>query len=180
MSETPARIGRDTVIDETTYIAADALVGNRCKVDAFVYVCTGVTIEDGVMVGANVTFTNDRFPRAATPELDALRRSDSDDETLRTLVREGATIGAGATIGSDLVIGRFAMIGMGSVVTRSVPDFALVAGNPARSLGYVCRCGQPVHRGGRGTALPDSCVCASCGRRYERDSAGGLRESATS
>ena len=180
MSETPARIGRDTVIDETTYISADVLVGNRCKVDAFVYVCTGVTIEDGVRVGANVTFTNDRFPRAATPELDELRRSDSDDETLRTLVREGATIGAGATIGSDLVIGRFAMIGMGSVVTRSVPDFALVAGNPARSLGYVCRCGQPVHRGGRGTALPDSCVCASCGRRYERDSAGGLRESATS
>ena len=152
---TGARIGRDCIIGEKTYIAADVVVGDRCKINGFVYVCRGVTIEDGVMVGANVTFTNDRFPRATTPELDALRPSDLEDETLRTLVREGATIGAGATIGNDLVIGRFAMIGMGSVVTRAVPDFALVAGNPARSLGYVCRCGTPVHRGGRGTAMPD-------------------------
>jgi acetyltransferase-like isoleucine patch superfamily enzyme len=175
-----ARIGRDCIIGEKTYIAAEVAVGDRCKINGLVYVCKGVTIEDGVMVGANVTFTNDRFPRATTPDLDALRPSDLEDDTLRTLVREGATIGAGATIGNDLAIGRFAMIGMGSVVTHGVPDFALVAGNPARSLGYVCRCGTPVHRGGRGTALPESCTCASCGRRYERDEAGGLRESATS
>jgi hypothetical protein len=140
-----------------------------------------VTIEDAVMIGANVTFTNDRFPRATTPELDALRPSDLRDDTLRTLVREGATIGAGATIGNDLVLGRFAMVGMGSVVTHSVPDFALVAGNPARSLGYVCRCGNPVYRGGWGTPVPDSCACSTCGRRYERDDgAGGLREHAGS
>jgi UDP-2-acetamido-3-amino-2,3-dideoxy-glucuronate N-acetyltransferase len=176
VTDTPARVGRDTIIDETTSIAPDVVVGDRCKIEAFVYVCPGVTIEDGVMVGANVTFTNDRFPRATTPELDALLPSDSADERLPTLVREGATIGAGATIGNDLVIGRFAMVGMGSVVTRSVPDFALVAGNPARSLGYVCRCGRPVHRGGRGTALPASCTCSSCGRRYVRDDSGGLRE----
>ena len=93
-----------------------------------------------------------------------------------TLVREGATVGAGATIGNDLVIGRFAMVGMGSVVTRGVPDFALVAGNPARSLGFVCRCGTPVHRGGRGTAVPDMSTCPSCGRRYEKDGKGGLTE----
>jgi UDP-2-acetamido-3-amino-2,3-dideoxy-glucuronate N-acetyltransferase len=170
------RVGRDCIIGEKTYIAPDVVVGNRCKINGFVYVCRGVTIEDGVMVGANVTFTNDRFPRATTPELDALRPSDLEDETLRTLVREGATIGAGATIGNDLVVGRFAMIGMGAVVTRPVPDFALVAGNPARSLGYVCRCGTPVHRGGRGTAMPATCTCSSCGRRYERDTTGGLRE----
>jgi len=140
-------------------------------------VCRGVTIEDAVMIGANVTFTNDRFPRATTPELDTLRPSDLQDDTLRTLVREGATLGAGATIGNDLVIGRFAMVGMGSTVTHSVPNFALVAGNPARSLGYVCRCGTPVHRGGWGTHVPESCACSTCGRRYERDDGGvGLRE----
>jgi acetyltransferase-like isoleucine patch superfamily enzyme len=173
---TGARVGRDCIIGEKTYIAPDAIVGDRCKLNAFVYVCTGVTIEQGVMVAANVTFTNDRFPRATTPELDELRPSDLEDEVRPTLVREGATIGAGATIGNDLVIGRFAMVGMGSVVTRSVPDFALVAGNPARSLGFVCRCGNPVHRGGRGTAVPPTCVCSACGRRYERDDSGGLRE----
>jgi acetyltransferase-like isoleucine patch superfamily enzyme len=171
-----ARVGRDCIIGEKTYLAPDVIVADRCKLNAMVYVCTGVTIEQGVMVAANVTFTNDRFPRATTPELDALRPSDLEDEILPTLVQEGATIGAGATIGNDLVIGRFAMVGMGSVVTRSVPDFALVAGNPARSLGFVCRCGTPVHRGGRGAAVPAQCVCASCGREYARDDAGGLRE----
>jgi acetyltransferase-like isoleucine patch superfamily enzyme len=177
---TGARVGRDCIIGEKTYIAPDVVIGERCKLNAFVYVCTGVTMENGVMVGAHVTFTNDRFPRATTPELDALRPSDLKDATLPTLLREGATIGAGATVGNDLVIGRFAMVGMGSVVTRSIPDFALVAGNPARSLGYVCRCGKPVHRGGRGTAVPASCTCAACGRRYERDETGALRELATS
>jgi acetyltransferase-like isoleucine patch superfamily enzyme len=178
---TGAQIGSDCIIGEKTYIAPDVVVGNRCKVNGFVYVCRGVSIDDAVMIGANVTFTNDRFPRATNPELDALRPSDLRDDTLRTVVREGATIGAGATIGFDLVIGRFAMIGMGSTVTHSVPDFALVAGNPARPLGYVCRCGTPVYRGGWGTRVPDSCTCAACGRRYERDDdAGGLREHAGS
>ena len=122
-----------------------------------------------------MTFTNDRSA-ATTPELDALRPSDLEDEILPTLVRKGPTIGAGATIGNDLVIGRFAMVGMGSVVTRSVPDFALVAGNPARSLGFVCRCGTPVHRGGRGTAVPSSCDPVVRPRIAARDDAGGLRE----
>jgi acetyltransferase-like isoleucine patch superfamily enzyme len=174
---TGVEIGRDCIIGEKTYMAPDVVVGDRCKINGFVYICRGVTIEDAVMIGANVTFTNDRFPRATTPELDALRPSDLEDETLRTRVRDGATIGAGATISNDLVIGRFAMIGMGSTVTHSVPDFALVAGNPARPLGYVCRCGRPVYRGGWGTAVPDACACSTCGRRYERDDgAGGLRE----
>jgi len=130
-----AKVGRDCIIGEKTYLGPDAIVGDRCKLNAFVYVCTGVTIEEGVMVAANVTFTNDRFPRATTPELDALRPSDLEEETLPTLVRAGATIGAGATLGSVFVVRRFAMVGMGSVATRSVRDFALVAGNPARSLG---------------------------------------------
>lgn len=137
-------IGQECIIGEKTYIAYGVRVGNRCKLNAMVYVCTAVTIEDGVMISAGTTFTNDRFPRAATPDLRALRPSDPDEETARTLVREGATIGANCTIGSNLVIGRFAMVGMGSVVTRSVPDFHLVIGNPARTYAYVCRCGHPL------------------------------------
>src|SRR5439155_2441398 len=83
-------------------------------------------------------------PRAATNDLSELRPSTPDEHTLPTLVREGATIGGGAIIGNDLTIGRFAMVGMGAVVTRSVPDFHLVIGNPARSIGCVCRCGEPL------------------------------------
>ena len=155
----PATIGADCIIGEKTYIAYQVTIGDRVKVNAFVYICAGITIEDGVMVSAGTIFTNDRYPRATTGDLSALRPSEPDEHTLETVVREGATIGAGAIIGPGITIGRFAMIGMGSVVTRSVPDFALVAGNPARVTGWVCRCGPP---------LPDAPepTCRACGRQY--------------
>lgn len=137
-----AEIGEECIVGEKTYIAYGVRIGNRVKINAMVYVCNAVTIEDGVMISAGTIFTNDRFPRATTPDLKQLRSSAPDEHTLPTLVREGATIGAGATIGNDLTIGRFAMVGMGSVVTKSVPDFHLVLGSPARSIGAVCRCGQ--------------------------------------
>ncbi|MGI9609961.1 MAG: acyltransferase, partial [Acidimicrobiia bacterium] len=122
----PATIGSDCIVGEKTYIAYGASIGDRVKINAFVYICTGVTIEDGVMVSAGTTFTNDRYPRATSSDLTALRSSDPDEDTLETVVREGATIGAAATIGPGIEIGRFAMVGMGSVVTRSVPEFSLV------------------------------------------------------
>ena len=139
-----AQLGEECIVGGKTYIAYDVRIGNRVKINAMVYICNAVTIEDGVMISAGVIFTNDRFPRATTTDLTQLRSSAPDEHTLPTLVREGATIGAGAIIGSDLTIGRFAMVGMGSVVTRSVPDFHLVVGNPARSIGCVCRCGEPL------------------------------------
>jgi acetyltransferase-like isoleucine patch superfamily enzyme len=161
------RIGADCIIGEKTYIAYGVIVGSRVKINAFVYVCTAVTIEDGVMISAGTIFTNDRFPRAATSNLARLRTSDPDDHTRPTLVREGATIGAGCTIGSDLVIGRFAMIGMGSLVTRSVPDFHLALGHPAASVGCVCRCGQPLLRFPERDTLTDHEVaCGECGLGY--------------
>jgi UDP-2-acetamido-3-amino-2,3-dideoxy-glucuronate N-acetyltransferase len=137
-----ARIGEQCIIGEKTYIAYQVRIGNRVKINAFVYICAAVTIEDGVMVSAGTIFTNDRFPRAATADLKQLRPSEVDEHTRPTLVREGATIGAGCTIGNDLVIGRFAMVGMGSLVTKSAPDFHLVLGHPAVPVGCVCRCGQ--------------------------------------
>jgi UDP-2-acetamido-3-amino-2,3-dideoxy-glucuronate N-acetyltransferase len=162
------QIGAECIIGEKTYIASGVRIGNRVKINAFVYVCTGVTIEDGVMVSAGVIFTNDRYPRATTPDLQRLRTSEPDEHTLPTLVREGATIGAGSRIGCGLSIGRFAMIGMGSVVTKSVSDFTLVLGTPARSVGYVCRCGHPLLRFDNGSA-PSSAElqCDACGRPYQ-------------
>jgi UDP-2-acetamido-3-amino-2,3-dideoxy-glucuronate N-acetyltransferase len=141
-----AHIGEECIVGEKTYIAYDVQIGHRVKINAFVYICNAVTIEDGVMISAGTIFTNDRFPRATTTDLKRLRPSEPDEHTLPTLVREGATIGAGSIIGNDLTIGRFAMTGMGSLVTKSVPDFHLVVGHPATSVGCVCRCGQLLHR----------------------------------
>jgi UDP-2-acetamido-3-amino-2,3-dideoxy-glucuronate N-acetyltransferase len=136
------RIGAECIIGEKSHIAYGVTIGDRVKINSLVYICTGVTIERGVMISAGTIFTNDRFPRAATPDFRRLLSSDPDEKTLQTLVREGATIGAGATIGPGLTIGRFAMVGMGSVVTRDVPDFGIVVGNPARAAGHACACGQ--------------------------------------
>jgi UDP-2-acetamido-3-amino-2,3-dideoxy-glucuronate N-acetyltransferase len=160
------RIGEQCIIGEKTYVAYDVVIGNRVKINAFVYVCTGVTIEDGVMVSAGTIFTNDRFPRATTPDLKELRSSDPDEQTRRTLVREGATLGAGCRVGSDLSIGRFAMIGMAAVVTRSVPDFHLALGHPARSVGCVCRCGEVLLRFEHDGDSREDVACPACGLRY--------------
>jgi acetyltransferase-like isoleucine patch superfamily enzyme len=162
-----ARLGDDCIVGEKTYVAYDVTIGNRCKINAMVYICAAVTIEDGVMISAGTVFTNDRSPRATTPDLRTLRDSDPDEHTLPTLVREGATIGANCTIGNDLTIGRFAMVGMGSVVTKSVPDFHLAFGAPARSVGCVCRCGSTLLRFfGDPAATTRDAKCRDCARNY--------------
>src|SRR3954471_2525872 len=162
-----ARLGDDCLVGGKTLIAYDVEIGSRVKINSAAYICNGVTIEDGVMISAGVIFTNDRFPRAATNDLAELRPSTPDEHTLPTLVREGATIGAGAIIGCDLTIGRFAMVGMGAVVTRSVPDFHLVIGNPARSVACLCRCGEPFLRfGAEGPTEVRAVDCVACGLRY--------------
>lgn len=163
-----ARLGKECIVGGKSLIAYDVQIGNRVKINSAAYICNGVTIEDGVMISAGVIFTNDRFPRATTNDLSQLRSSAPDEHTLPTLVREGATIGAGAIIGCNLTIGRFAMVGMGSVVTRSIPDFHLVIGNPARSIGCVCRCGEPLMKWD--DLLSDESLavrCESCGLEFE-------------
>ena len=159
-----ATLGAECIVGEKSYIAYDVKIGNRVKINAMVYICAAVTIEDGVMISASTTFTNDRFPRATFPDLKSLRPSEPDEHTLPTLVREGSTIGAGCIIGNDLEIGRWAMVGMGSVVTKSVPDFHLVLGSPARSVGVVCKCGSLFHKFVNGDSGSFECTC---GLRYE-------------
>jgi UDP-2-acetamido-3-amino-2,3-dideoxy-glucuronate N-acetyltransferase len=161
------QIGEECIIGEKTYVAYGVKIGNRVKINAFVYICNAVTIEDGVMISAGTIFTNDRFPRATTVDLRQLRPSDPDEHTLPTLIKAGATIGAGCTIGNDLTIGRFAMVGMGALVTKSVPDFHLAIGQPAQSVGCVCRCGQLLTRFPAVVATYDQeVVCRSCGLPY--------------
>ncbi|MCC6670291.1 MAG: N-acetyltransferase [Planctomycetes bacterium] len=164
-----ARIGAKCIIGEKTYVAYEVVIGDLVKINAVVYICAGVTIEDGVMISAHTVFTNDRFPRSTDPDLQDLQTSDPTEETLTTTVRRGTTIGAGAVIGPGVTLGEFSMIGMGSVVTRDVPPHGLAIGNPARVRGLVCRCGHPVLKLGADAELPvrGRFPCEKCHRVVE-------------
>lgn len=137
---TGARIGAECIFGRNSFVDVDVVVGDRCKVQNNASLYAGVTLEDGVFVGPHVVFTNDKVPRAVTPD-DRLKSAD-DWELGRTLVRHGAAIGAGAVIVTNVEIGRWAMIGSGAVVTKDVPDHALVLGNPGRVVGYVSAGGR--------------------------------------
>lgn len=122
-----ARIGEDCNICDHTFIENDVIVGNRVTIKCGVQLWDGITLEDDVFIGPNATFTNDPFPRSKQyPEA-----------FTRTVIRQGASIGANATILPGLTIGQHSMIGAGTVVTKDVPPFAIVVGNPARIIGYV-------------------------------------------
>ena len=125
-------IGDETTIGAFVEIQKGAKIGKRCKVSSHSFICEGVVLEDGVFVGHNVTFTNDRHPRATNA--DGSLQTEVDWECIGTRVKTGASIGSGATLLCGITVGENALIGAGSVVTRDVPPNAVVAGNPARVL----------------------------------------------
>ena len=131
------RIGTATRVGTFVEIQKGAVIGARCKVSSHTFVCEGVTIEDGVFVGHGVMFTNDLRPRALAD--DGALQSEADWQVVPTLVRAGASIGSNATILGGVTIGAGALVGAGAVVTRDVPDHAIVAGVPARVVGDVRR-----------------------------------------
>jgi acetyltransferase-like isoleucine patch superfamily enzyme len=110
-------------------------IGKNCKISSHTFICEGVTIKDGVFVGHNVSFINDKFPRAVNP--DGSLQTETDWKLIETTVEERASIGTGSTIMGGIIIGRNAIVGAGSVVTKDVPANAVVAGSPARVLKYV-------------------------------------------
>jgi acetyltransferase-like isoleucine patch superfamily enzyme len=126
-------IGEETKIGAFVEIRKGVVIGKRCKIQAFAFIPEGVTVEDGVFIGPHVCFTNDLFPRAVND--DGSQQSAADWVTVPTLVKAGASIGANATILCGITIGRSALVGAGAVVTKDVPDFAIVGGNPAKVLG---------------------------------------------
>jgi acetyltransferase-like isoleucine patch superfamily enzyme len=123
-------IGDDVKIGTFVEIQKGVKIGNRCKISSHTFICEGVTLEDEVFVGHNVTFTNDRYPRASNEN--GKLQTEADWACIRTLVKRGASIGSGATLLCGITIGENAMIGAGGVVTRDVPPDTVVAGNPAR------------------------------------------------
>jgi acetyltransferase-like isoleucine patch superfamily enzyme len=149
----PAQIGCDCNICAHVLIKNDVAIGDRVTIKSGVQLWDGTRIEDDVFIGPNATFTNDRTPRSRK------RRS-----LLVTRVQRCATIGANATILPGLTIGQAAMVSAGAVVTRDVPDHALMIGNPARRKGWVCLCGE---------TLQDSGLSCHCGKLYKRG-VGGL------
>jgi acetyltransferase-like isoleucine patch superfamily enzyme len=125
-------IGDETKIGAFVEIQKNARIGRRCKISSHTFVCEGVTIEDNVFVGHGVTFINDSYPRATTPE--GALQTEADWKVEATVVKRGASIGSGATILSNVTIGENSIVGAGSVVTRNVPPNVIVAGNPANVL----------------------------------------------
>jgi serine acetyltransferase len=157
------RIGAESIVGKGCYLDAGVQIGSRVKLQSNISVFHGVTIEDGVFVGPHVCFTNDKAPRAINP--DGTLKGADDWTVAETLICYGASIGANATIVCGITVGRFAMVAAGAVVTRNVPAYGLVMGNPARLVAYVCPCGQRLPGGA--AAAPVVRVCAGCGRETE-------------
>jgi UDP-2-acetamido-3-amino-2,3-dideoxy-glucuronate N-acetyltransferase len=144
-----ASVGSDCTLGKNVYVDAGVVIGDRVKIQNNVSVYAGVELEDDVFVGPSAVFTNDRVPRASAARW----------ELAHTLVRRGASIGANATLVAGIVVAEWAMVAAGSVVTRSIAPHELVAGNPARRLGWVCRCGAVRLR----DAEPARLSCSECG-----------------
>jgi len=155
-------VGQNCNIGQNVVIGPDVIVGNGCKIQNNVSIYKGVTLEDRVFCGPSMVFTNIINPRAEIPRMKELKT---------TIVREGASLGANSTIVCGNNIGRYAFVGAGAVVTRDVPDFALVYGNPATIKGWVCRCGVKLN-----FAKNKNATCSACGRRYKKLSAKEVKE----
>lgn len=137
-----AEIGENCVLGKNVYIDKEVKVGNRCKIQNNVSIYHGVEIEDGVFLGPHVCFTNDKNPRAINP--DGSIKNDNDWKASKILVKYGAAVGANVTILPGISVGKWALIGAGAVVTRDVPDYGIVVGNPARLVGFANEKGEKV------------------------------------
>ncbi len=156
-----ATIGEDCIVGRGAYIGSGVSIGSNCKIQNQALVYEPAVLEDGVFIGPAVVLTNDTFPRAVNP--DGTLKSAADWEPVGVVVRSGASIGARAVCIAPVVIGSWATVAAGAVVTRDVPDFALVAGVPARRIGWVGRAGIPLVQDA------DGWVCPTTGERYREN-----------
>lgn len=179
-----ARIGAECVIGRDVFIDEGVTIGDRVKIQNGALVYHGVTVEDGVFIGPGAILTNDRYPRSITATGELAR---ADDWTVSPIVlRRGSSIGAGAVVVAGTEVGTFATVGAGAVVTRNVPNHALVVGSPARRIGWVCACGARLERpdgsptGAEPPAPDHQHRCPTCGRTYRSAADSGLSEATAS
>lgn len=156
-----ASLGAGCIVGKGAYVGEHVNIGANCKIQNYACLYPGVTLEDGVFIGPHVVFTNDLLPRAINP--DGTIKADTDWQIGPTRVELGAALGSRAVVLPGLTIGRWSLVGAGAVVTRDVEHHALVAGNPARRLGWVCVCA---------TKLRNDLTCPNCGRHYQMTGAG--------
>ena len=159
---TGARIGAGCNVGQNVVIASGVIIGANVKIQNNVSVYTGVVLEDDVFCGPSMVFTNVVNPRSHVSRKTEYRQ---------TLVRRGATLGANSTILCGHSIGRYAFVGAGAVVTRDIPDYALVTGNPGRIVGWMCACGIKL---AASREVPVHITCQACGASYVRDEHGAL------
>ncbi len=167
-----ATIGRECIIGRDAFIDEGVTIGDRVKIQNAALIYHGVSVGNGVFIGPGAILTNDRYPRAVTSTGDLAR---ADDWVVSPIeLADGCSIGAGAVVVAGVTVGRFATVGAGAVVTRDVPNHALVAGSPARRIGWVCACGARLvdTNGDAVPAAPDryathrELICEQCGRIY--------------
>jgi UDP-2-acetamido-3-amino-2,3-dideoxy-glucuronate N-acetyltransferase len=156
-----ARIGTECIIGKGVYIDVGVVVGNCCKLQNSAFLFHGALVEDGVFLGPGTMLLNDRHPRAINP--DGTLKSTADWEVHPVRICYGASVGAGSVILPGVTVGRFALVAAGAVVVRNVPDHGLVAGNPARLIGWACECGRRLKISG------DTGSCQTCGRQVQLD-----------
>ncbi|TDD70141.1 acyltransferase [Actinomadura rubrisoli] len=164
-----AELGRDCIVGRGAYVGPGVRIGNEVKLQNHALVYEPAVLEDGVFIGPAAVLTNDPYPRSS--DVDGGLKRPGDWKALGVTVREGAAVGARVVVVAGRTIGRWALVGAGAVVTRDVPDFALVVGNPARRIGWVGRAGEPLEAAGEGLWR-----CPRTGEEY-RESAGRLSPS---
>ena len=148
-----SRIGERCNIGQNVLVSSDVIIGNNVKIQNNISLYTGVVVEDDVFLGPSMVFTNVINPRSHVSRKDEYRK---------TLVRKGASIGANATIVCGITLGNYCFVGAGAVVTRNIPDYALVYGSPARVRGWMCQCGEQLK------FENDRAVCSRCGEPYRK------------
>jgi UDP-2-acetamido-3-amino-2,3-dideoxy-glucuronate N-acetyltransferase len=154
-----AVLGKSCVVGRGAYVGAGVRMGDNCKLQNYAMVYEPAVLEEGVFIGPGVVLTNDQYPRSVAP--DGTLKQGSDWQAVGVTVRQGASIGAQSVCVAPVTVGRWALVAAGSVVTKDVPDFALVAGVPATRKGWVGRAGLPLQPDGQGRW-----ICPQTGDRY--------------